>query len=237
MLRTIVSVCLCLVNLLLPSLTRADETACQDKLVRILKLRSQETDLTGMRLPLAELERRLEFWQPGVIGPGGIVAGPDRWLSGTRLLPAEARVAVVHLFASWCKPCEKELPLLFELWREIAESRDIAQRKGVAFVMIAEADSPQGLSQLRQRYPLLGRELPLFADGASSLLTLLGSGSSDGQPEIPSTFLVDRCGLVRHVFVGSLVGRRTAFLAALQRMWSSTGGLVCSPGSDRMPPQ
>ena len=76
---------------------------------------------------------------------------------------------------------------------------------------------------------IIGTKVRLYGDASSKLPQALGDQAAYGEPSYPSTLLVDRCGVIRHAFVGPLIGRRGAFDTALRRLAAATEGLVC-PG-------
>jgi len=62
---------------------------------------------------------------------------------------AEGRPSAINLFASWCAPCEAELPLLLEASDERPEvawlgidSEDLPRERGVEFIERLEVDWP-----------------------------------------------------------------------------------------------
>jgi peroxiredoxin len=98
----------------------------------------------------------------------------------------EGQVAVVNLWATWCEPCEEELPDFQTVWEEY-------QDQGVTFVGVAvqeEADEVASMaSQLGVTYPIgLDREGSIMIDY--------------GITGVPETFVVDAEGDVAYVHIG-----------------------------------
>lgn len=99
--------------------------------------------------------------------------------------PLEAGAAVLHVvvFATWCRPCEDEIPLLAE-W----EARFGAGGYRLAIVALSERQSRERLlAFLRQRQPP-GR---LYLDAAGKLERNFGVDA------VPAHYLLDASGRVR----------------------------------------
>ncbi len=94
----------------------------------------------------------------------------------------DGEVVVVNFWASWCKPCRKELPVMDnwnETWSErggrvVAISVDHERNKAVRFV------------------DKVGLRMPVVHDGPDGLAQALDI------PSLPCTFLLDRDGRVVH---------------------------------------
>lgn len=80
-------------------------------------------------------------------------------------LPALAggRPAVVNLFASWCPPCKRELPLFVAAFDEYGDD--------VAFIGVDTEDSPTEALEMLERY---GVEYPVVYDPEAKIRTALG---------------------------------------------------------------
>lgn len=65
-----------------------------------------------------------------------------------QLLLAPGRVNIVHFWATWCTPCLKELPTLFNL----AQDREFSNIN----IMLIAADSHQAVKQFLESQPLPG---------------------------------------------------------------------------------
>src|SRR4051812_9039150 len=109
-------------------------------------------------------------------------------LAGGKLSLASLRgkVVVLDFWAQWCEPCKKELPELQKL------SRDYAG-KGVVVLAV-------NLDKQRDNAARLAKQLGLSFD-----IPLDPSGSVAGTydlPKMPSSFVIDKKGVVRFVHEG-----------------------------------
>jgi thiol-disulfide isomerase/thioredoxin len=102
-------------------------------------------------------------------------------------LPATAgKVVVIDFWASWCAPCKAAFPAYDELHRDFAA-------QGLVVLGV-------GVDEKRAAHDaFLAKLKPVFAtvhDGAQKLV------AAAGVPGMPTAFIVDRRGIVRHVQVG-----------------------------------
>jgi cytochrome c biogenesis protein CcmG/thiol:disulfide interchange protein DsbE len=96
------------------------------------------------------------------------------------------KVAIVDFWATWCEPCKKSFPKLQELNTKY-------KANGLEIVGISEDDDPQGI--------------PTFADGLGARFSLAWDDgkaiASKWRPKsMPTTFVLDRQGVVRFVHFG-----------------------------------
>jgi thiol-disulfide isomerase/thioredoxin len=136
------------------------------------------------------------------------VAAPAQAPSAQFITPAqlkatlashEGRVVVLHLWATWCGPCLKELPRLAKLARE-------AGSRGVNFLPVSLDDPTERSAALVGRVLFAKTGDPqwspiLKADRAEDLIADL---DPSWEGEIPAFFSYDREGHLRHSFVGNI---------------------------------
>lgn len=98
------------------------------------------------------------------------------------------QVVVVNLWASWCGPCRAEMPALQQAYTANRE-RGLAVLAVNSTFQDTEADAQAFAQNLGLAFPIL-----LDWDGAVSQRYLLRA--------LPSTFFIDRQGVIRSVVVG-----------------------------------
>jgi cytochrome c biogenesis protein CcmG/thiol:disulfide interchange protein DsbE len=100
--------------------------------------------------------------------------------------PNEGKVLIVDFWATWCEPCKKSFPKLEDLYVRYRTS-------GMEIVAVSEDDDNDGISGFGQSF---GAKFPLVWDSGKAIAT-------KWQPKsMPSTFVVDRKGVVRFVHLG-----------------------------------
>lgn len=120
-----------------------------------------------------------EFTLPRLDGEG------ELRLSGLR-----GKVVVLNFWASWCKPCEEEAPVLEQTWTRY-------RRDGLVVVGAGWKDIRSDARRFAREY---GITYPLVDDGED--LT-----RAYGITGVPETFVIDRRGRIVGVVVGGLNAR------------------------------
>jgi cytochrome c biogenesis protein CcmG, thiol:disulfide interchange protein DsbE len=96
----------------------------------------------------------------------------------------KGKVVLVDFWATWCEPCKKSFPKLEELRVKYGAS-------GLEIVGVSEDDEDGGaIKKFAETY---GAKFPLLWDKDKSL------AGKYKPPNMPSSFLVDKNGVVRHV--------------------------------------
>ncbi len=125
--------------------------------------------------------------------------------TGQRSALSELRgkVVLLHFWGSWCTPCHKELPELQ------AMARQLAARKDIVLVLMQVREPIEASRQWAREH---GIRLPLHDSGADAKENTfkLNSGARMADqvlaPEFPSTYVLDRNGLVVFSHKGALAG-------------------------------
>ena len=106
--------------------------------------------------------------------------------SNVALSQLRGKVVLVDFWAQWCEPCKKELPQLDRLSKEYAA-------KGVVVLAVNIDKQRENAERMVKQ---LGLTLDVLLDPAGSV-----AGSYD-LPKMPTSFVVDRKGIVRFVNEG-----------------------------------
>jgi DsbE subfamily thiol:disulfide oxidoreductase len=102
----------------------------------------------------------------------------------------QGQVAVLNFWATWCPPCEDELPDFQSVWEEY-------RQRGVVFVGLAiQEEAPEVEEMLSQ----FGVTYPVGLDPDQSIALDYGITG------VPETFVVDPEGNVGYVHVGPVNG-------------------------------
>jgi thiol-disulfide isomerase/thioredoxin len=122
------------------------------------------------------------------------LTGPGRPVT---LHELQGKVALVNLFATWCGPCQAELPDVAELGNEFAARDD--------FVLLAVSCGGEDFDQLRadtrELLARLGLDLPTYADPTRTTRRAFEEAAGWGGG-VPTTFVLDRQGVIRKVWTG-----------------------------------
>lgn len=116
------------------------------------------------------------------------VAGTT-WLALDRYVGEEAedpaRLVLLTFFASWCAPCQKEMPVLEQLHRMYRE-------RGLRVLAVCIDEDEQGMAAARKLLAANRITYPVLSDRFNVLARrYLGE-----QAPLPSLFLVDRDGMI-----------------------------------------
>ena len=112
--------------------------------------------------------------------------------SALSLSDLRGRIVVVNFWATWCPPCEEELPDLQAVWTGY-------QGQGVTLVGIAFQEEEAEVREMVSRF---GLTYPLGLDVGGRTATAYGITG------VPETFVVDGTGQVAYVHVGPVTAER-----------------------------
>ncbi len=166
-------------------------------LIGLLVMTNRVTVLASSWLAsvLPNLESKLKLSEPAASGPAATTAAnaaaaPDvqfAKLDGGQLRLSElrGRVVVLNFWATWCIPCRSEIPALNAMQKAM-------DAEGLTIVGVANDDTVERIrdfqTDLKQDYTLV-----------------LGAGDVAAQlpaPALPTTYIIDRQGLIREKFIG-----------------------------------
>ena len=112
------------------------------------------------------------------------------------------RVVVVDFWASWCKPCRKELPVLDALYRKY-------RSRGLSVIAVNIDDDAQAARSFLKKVPV---EFPVVHDPAKKI------AAAYGVPDMPSSYVIDQQGTIRHVQVGFRAKDEAVLVGAIERL-------------------
>jgi peroxiredoxin len=141
--------------------------------------------------PLSRGDRAPSFSLPS-LDDGSIVSLAD----------VEGQVALVNFWATWCKPCEDEMPAMENLHQRLAD-------KGFALLAVSVDESRQDVADFRER---LGISFPILLDPGQDAAR---SYQTTGFPE---SILVDSDGVIVERYVGPREWDHPDYVARVQRL-------------------
>jgi len=98
----------------------------------------------------------------------------------------------LNFWGTWCKPCEKEMPVMEA---QYAKYKD----QGVEILAANVSETDVAVKQFANRY---GLSFPILMDKDSQVL------HAYGVDPLPTTFLIDKDGKIVDVFIGGLDEKR-----------------------------
>jgi thiol-disulfide isomerase/thioredoxin len=119
-------------------------------------------------------------------------------LPGTKLPATAGKVVLIDFWASWCGPCKASFPSFNRLQEKYAA-------KGLDIVAIGVDDDPAKHQAFADK---MGAKFPIAHDSAHKAAAFFGP------PTMPSSYLVDRKGIIRYVHSGFKGGKTEAQYAA-----------------------
>jgi peroxiredoxin len=96
------------------------------------------------------------------------------------------KVVLLDFWATWCRPCQFALPAYAELHKK-------HQDAGLQVVAVSVDHDPIALARYLKKHPM---PFPILSDAQGRL------ASQMGVTKMPSTFLIDRSGVIRAVYPG-----------------------------------
>lgn len=166
-------------------------------------VRRDEARLINQVIPPELLGTGLRVWDGGAWRP----------TSPAELTRTQARVLVVNLWATYCKPCLTELPIL----REMARKIEAEFKQDVQFVFLSETSDPVEMKSFFARYEkLVPNRLPLYLDENENIASALRYVQPGGNLSLPTTLILDDQRNVRYAMIGALLERRSELLLAVE---------------------
>ena len=137
--------------------------------------------------PVGAIHQQIQ--RPGTAGRIGAEAPLFAWATPqgqlTNLEALRGRTVVINFWATWCVPCREEMPAL---------DRVAGGRPDVVFLEIDLQEDPEVIGAFFARYGLAHLQPVLDPQGKTT--------TRYGVLSLPTTFFVDRGGVIRHIHIG-----------------------------------
>jgi peroxiredoxin len=117
------------------------------------------------------------------------------------------RVVLINFWATWCKPCEDEMPAMERLYRKLGA-------EGFELLAISVDDSPAPVRAFRDR---MGLSFPILMDSEQEVAELYQTF------RYPESLLVDRDGIVIERYIGPRDWDARPYVERIQRLLHESG--------------
>jgi len=131
--------------------------------------------------------KELDLIKPNRQQPAKDFKVPSLDGSGLRLKDLKGKVVFLNLWATWCPPCKEEMPAMERLWRKY---------KDRGLVVIALSMDSGGVKAVKPYIDHAKYTYPVGLDPKMEVAQLYGARS------LPSTFIIDRGGMLRAIALG-----------------------------------
>jgi len=112
------------------------------------------------------------------------------------------QLRLVNFWATWCKPCEDEMPSMQKLYGELADD-------GFELIAISVDEDPEAVRRFQERYQL---SFPILLDSEQEVSARYQTY------RFPESFLIDPAGEVVERYVGPKHWDDEAYLQRLRRL-------------------
>lgn len=168
----------------------------------VAQVRRDEVRFINQVIPSELLGSNLRVWDGGAWRPS----------SPAELPRTQAKVLVVNLWATYCKPCLTEFPVL----REIARKIEADTKNEVQFIFLSETGDPVEMKAFFAKYEkLLPSRIPLYLDENENIASALRYVQPSGNLALPTTLILDDQRNVRYAMIGALLERRSELINAI----------------------
>ncbi len=173
-----------------------------------LSVRREEARLLNQVIPTTILGDKLRVWE----GTGWRAASA---VEGNR---TKAKVLVVNLWATYCKPCLEEFPVL----REMAQRIEGDYQQDVQFVFLSETSDPQLMRDyVAKNAKILPHKSPLYLDENENVARILRWVQPGGSMSLPTTIILDENRSIRYAMIGAMIDRRSELVNAIDDIMGS----------------
>ena len=116
------------------------------------------------------------------------------------LAQLNGKVVVINFWATWCPPCQAELPEIAALWVQLRDQPD------VLLLPVSCNDEDTDLAPLREKTKEFLAEkqlqLPTYADRSEQTRRAVSMAFDESGFAFPTTLVLDQSGIIRGVWVG-----------------------------------
>jgi thiol-disulfide isomerase/thioredoxin len=125
-------------------------------------------------------------------------------LNGTNVVLSElaGKVVFLNFWATWCGPCQAEMPSMESLYQKLKD-------RGFVILAVNLGESNAQVSDFMRKYNL---SFPTLLDRTSRV------GTQYGAQAIPTTYIIDRRGLIVARMIGSINWDTPEIIAALETL-------------------
>lgn len=168
----------------------------------VVQVRRDEARLVNQVIPPELVGSNLRVWDGEAWRPS----------NPAELQRTQARVLVVNLWATYCKPCVTEFPIL----REMARKIEADFKNEVQFVFLSETSDPIEMKAFFAKYEkILPTRVPMYLDENENIASTLRYVQPSGNLALPTTLILDDQRHVRYAMIGAIQERRSELINAL----------------------
>jgi cytochrome c biogenesis protein CcmG, thiol:disulfide interchange protein DsbE len=124
--------------------------------------------------------------QAGSTAPDFTLSTPQG--QGITLSELRGKAVLINLWATWCPPCEQEMPTIQKLYREYRDQDFV-----VLAVNVTAQDNPLNILPFIERY---GLTFPILLDETGQVSAVYGLRS------LPTSYFIGRDGTIREIVIG-----------------------------------
>lgn len=118
-----------------------------------------------------------------------------------------AKGVFIHLWGTWCGPCEQEMPLFLAY-------ADKVKSKGIKFYLVAVGDEVNNVKKFLRKFPSIPENVIIALDNDNTVMDLFGT------LKVPETFLFNSSGKHVNKFVGPQEWTQESYVSRLE-LWLS----------------
>ena len=171
--------------------------------------------LFGMAIILIFMGKGLLFDVRELPDLGGESAAVNKTLPDLDLMPINAiknpvsledlsgRVVLINFWATWCPPCQDELPEIAEIGDKFKDDSDFL----LLPVSCGDDNQFQLLTDSLQLLRQLDLDMPCYADPNGVTRQAFASVVGTNRLSLPTTLILDRKGVIRGVWIGFRPGQ------------------------------